>query len=406
MLSSPKKVAHTDVRRNPSFNRKIEGYTIPYITEAGMGSAFCEDAELIPGMSLIQLPKAGYLLKVYLSVETMINGRWKWWEEVFYNRARFVSTKEIEFPWLDFKAPHPEATQRLHNVLEYIAPEWRSNSEERWKAIEYLLDYILWGFGHPLAAEIPLDHWSEEGRTFDWVYQTLELGFFAMFPADYFGELIELFCRLDEEQGLPRKFLTPMSFHQARNLASQLFPNNDEVDYTTELFIDPQTTTGTMLLAASNYTTRLTGMNTSSLLSKAAIANAYLYSPWVLFPFPQTVVAPEQENWSFVVGRTLAALREKNIPIEYFGDTEPVASSWQFLPIQQRQRRVYVEPELEVLPTQKMGYELLPTTPVDVAMQAEAPLPGYDYPQIAAGIETPIAIPENHSIALPPSQDP
>ena len=56
---------------------------------------------------------------------------------------------------------------------------------------------------------------------------------------------------------------------------------------------DPCSGTGRLLLAASNYSMRLYGVDINRTVIKASLINGYLYAPWLVRPLPFLDTAPE-----------------------------------------------------------------------------------------------------------------
>ena len=320
MLQRSFNIPNPKIRRTPG--QPLEGVRLKWIEgkDIRQYDYFGEDARQLMHL-LPQSIEAGWLLRPLILDEVPYNGRWHWWQQV-RTQARLPKDPIPQIQFLD--EPHPRCAEHLRYCLYQIDPQWADNPARKWRAVRYLFDWLLWGLGHPSVPELPQDQW--DGRVHDRLYQVFDASWLIMCPYDYFGHLLEELS--GPGQTIPKQI--PMG--KAKQLATQLFPNasiqksikskgfqNCAHDYRKQLLIDPETGSGRILLAASNYCLGLIGTGTHPLLSKAAILNCYFYMPWRIFPLPIDLDIDSAAAQRDYKSRAFTLARHKGIELDYLG---------------------------------------------------------------------------------------
>lgn len=148
-----------------------------------------------------------------------------------------------------------------------------------WSAVDKLLDWLLWGFGH-LKQEPQLTPELNEN-----LYRQVNIGPLLLKPYDYLGEWIAL----QKGNWNPNAFYpTPHSVVECMVRMTM----EEHKDARTKTVMDPCVGSGRMLLHATNYSLRLYGMDIDPTLVKLTYVNGALYVPWILRPFPDKFFVP------------------------------------------------------------------------------------------------------------------
>lgn len=284
----------------------------------------------------------GWLLHYCFIHENIWSGRWRYWEETqTYGKLLNAPIPQIEWE----SEPHRRTIQHLNHCLDTISPTWRDTVEEKRRTIDYFFDWLLWGLGHALQPAFPLDHWG--GRTHDKLLQVFCPSWLVMAPHDYFGWLLEQHAadldippQISMAEALAVvETIFPDGWTQRSNGKGGFAKGRAKRDYRRQILVDPETGSGRVLLAGSNYSLVGIGYNTNARLSKAALINAYLFIPWAVYPFPFLFERNRLDLLS-LLGRTLEISTAKSLSQQYFGLTEPDPEAARFVPIQQRRWRI------------------------------------------------------------------
>jgi hypothetical protein len=218
--------------------------------------------------------KPGFLLPALLEFDAMTYGRWDYWLEMV-EQGRLPERPIPPIDWL------PTADSRTRKMIEAALDaiprhgEWRSLGG--WQYLRYLLEWMLWGFAHP-GTEEPKEPFGCEGASMR-LYQVLNIHAWVLWPFDYLGELMAENA-YGRRQGF---FPTPMAICE---LLSRMTMDAATGDLRTQSVCDPAAGTGRLLLAASNRSLCLYGMDIDPTLCLAALVNGYLYAPWLARPLP------------------------------------------------------------------------------------------------------------------------
>lgn len=136
-----------------------------------------------------------------------------------------------------------------------------------------LLEWWLWGFGSPRATKRPA---IPEGAAIT-MYHELEMHRLVANPSDW-GALI---YRLENKKGAAW-FPTPLSITNCMVQMTFSDADRDGVDSRLMSVCDPCAGTGVMLLAASNYSVRLSGVDIDWSMVVATEWAAWLFMPWMI----------------------------------------------------------------------------------------------------------------------------
>jgi len=215
----------------------------------------------------------GFLLPYLLDFDALTYRRWDYW----YAAMCHQQLPEEPIPQIDWlSTPDPRAQKMIETTLNAIPRHGSWESMDGWSYFRYLLEWMLWGFGHPGYSE-PKEPLGCEGASLR-VYQTLNICAWMLWPYDFLGDLLAC-SSYGRRQGF---FPTPMSLCQL--MAGMLF--DPSKDHRTETVCDPTVGTGRLLLVASNFSLRLYGCDIDPLLCMATLVNGWLFAPWLVKPFP------------------------------------------------------------------------------------------------------------------------
>ena len=244
--------------------------------------------------------KPGWLMPYLYNIDSMLHGRWEYWQ-----RLQLVPTEK--YPLLQESDPD----KRLANIREHILPAepipqidfdrgYVSNGDKGRKMldicldkmlikggyvnlmsrIEYFLDWLLYGFGHPHPwfKQLPPEPRGCEGCSMV-LYQLFDLFRLLYRPKDYWGTLIAQH-KGKSSQKYTGYFPTPgnVSTMMGKMLMSY------QKDARLEVGCEPAIGTGVMTLEPSNHILSMVGIDIDKLLLKATLINWYFYCPWFATP--------------------------------------------------------------------------------------------------------------------------
>jgi hypothetical protein len=206
--------------------------------------------------------RPGWLLPYLMALDAMFFRRWIYWHDAIV-RDRIP---EEPIPYIKFDDVHAYPEKQVQNNVNTCL----QFAQQRLSSpLEAFIDWLLWGFKggkdrcFPSITEEIDDHW----------YRTFNLGLFYVEPADHFSELAAQ-QRVGQGSGF---FATPMS------IVNLMVDSTMRPDCKAKSVLDPCCGTGSMLLAASNYSLNLYASDIQPLLCKMALCNAYIYVPWLAF---------------------------------------------------------------------------------------------------------------------------
>ena len=209
------------------------------------------------------LPKS-WLRPYLLALDDIFHGRWDYWLRTL------VAGKPLDelIPQIKFESsPRNEATKNITDCVNIIQAKGHG-AHDAWCAF---VDWLLWGFGSDLVKEFP-DRINEDAS---WrLYTTFNLGLMMQAPADYmaWGS-----CELANMKA-GGYFPTPMNICQM--MADIQMTGKDKTATTCDSCVG----TGSMLLAASNYSLRLYCQDINLNMVKMCHVNGFIYVPWLVAP--------------------------------------------------------------------------------------------------------------------------
>jgi hypothetical protein len=259
----------------------------------------------------------GWLLQFLLEADRFTWGRWEhWFEMMQVGKAVGEGIPQIEW------THSPAARKMLENALNSITRYGGWQGWSSWQYINYFFEWMLFGLGHDGHKTPPKEPAGSEGAS-DRLFQTFNLETLLAFPSDYFGDILA-----DNQFGKQSGFFpTPM------NIVEMMVRMVIDGDAREKTVCDPCVGTGRMLLAASNYSYRLYGVDIDGTVIKATLINGYLYAPWLVKPFPfldRPNLDPAQD---IKISNVLARQQP-----DYYKDTVPDTNGHEFAPIKKRKK--------------------------------------------------------------------
>ena len=244
--------------------------------------------------------KPGWLFHHLYSYDSILYGRWEYWQNL-------QLVPQDKYYLLQDKDPD----KRLVNIQEHILPKEpipqmsfgdRCNANQDkgvqmiqlcldkmltkggyvnlMTRIEYLLDWLLFAFGHPNPwfRQLPKEPHSCDGCSMV-LYQLFNLFHLLYQPKDYWGNLIAD-TRSKGSQKHTGYFPTPNTL---ANAIGQMLFSKDR-DARLQMGYEPAIGTGVMTLEPSNKVLCMNGTDIDKVLLKATLANWYMYCPWFAVP--------------------------------------------------------------------------------------------------------------------------
>ncbi len=271
----------------------------------------------------------GWLLPHLLAADDFLWRRWRHWFDTA--SAQKVVAEIPKIHW----ARNDGGFKMLDRALSCVSRhgEWRGWGS--WSAFDYLMDWLLYGFGHKGQPEPPEESEEYKGAS-DRLYQMFVLETLLAYPYDYFGEILA-----ENHHGRHIGFFpTPMEVCEMMALMTM-----GEGDARTKSVMDPCVGTGRMLLAASNHSYRLYGCDINPTVIKVTLVNGFLYAPWLVRPFPFLDSELDDSLQSETVSNSMA----HQAP-DHLRDTEhDEPAQWKFEPIKKRRRVATPVPDTELL---------------------------------------------------------
>jgi hypothetical protein len=216
----------------------------------------------------------GWLLRYLIDLEEISCGRWNHWAKVKM-AGRMIDEPIPQIEWYGNVRNSP-AWGMLDRALNSITKCGGWQGWSSFQNFDYLLDWILWGFGCGQVEQYPKEPMGCEGAS-SRLYQMFDLTPLLCYPSDYFGDI------LSENNFGRRSGFFPTPIDLCALMVKMQFDGAE--DMRDKTVCDPALGTGRMLLAASNYSYRLYGNDISRTVLRAALVNGYLYSPWMVKPF-------------------------------------------------------------------------------------------------------------------------
>lgn len=211
----------------------------------------CEDRPLDPQ---IEIPK-----------------RWDYWARTM-QAGRLLDEEIPPVVFEQVAGEKADGYKVIDNAINLI----ERNAGGYWGSVGSFLDWLLFGFGHKCEAPKFSDELNEK------LYRQLNLAPLLLEPYDYIGHWISV----HKGAWNPNAFF-PTPMHVCHLMTQMNFTGIDWREARKQKTMDPCVGSGRFLLAASNYSLRLYGMDIDPTMVKATLVNGYLYAPWLVKPFPE-----------------------------------------------------------------------------------------------------------------------
>lgn len=203
--------------------------------------------------------------------------RWAYWLWIVeYNELPAEPISYIPFE----NQPDPTDAKAIQDVLQYAVRRHFSWYDEAWL---WMVKWLLHGFGRK-GLESELERIPEDVKV-QW-YRTFNLANLLNSPCDWSAHILQGGLRADKRTRSAWSkstgfYSTPMNI--CTMMARMNFDTYDRLTDTRLLTtLDPCVGTGSMLLAASNYSLRLYGQDIVDDLCLCSELNGWLWMPWLV----------------------------------------------------------------------------------------------------------------------------
>ena len=206
----------------------------------------------------------GWLRPYLIVLDEMFLKRWDYWLRTV--EAGVVLDEPI--PQIEWSGGgHQEPRKNLTACVDFGFYRLSRQS------FPLFVEWLLYGFGDPAVQEMPRQIASDVNAFW---YKIFNLGLFLKYPYDYLGEYAsDLYGR--GRNNPTAYFPTPM--HVSVLMVKMLF---SEEDRKTASVCDPCVGSGRLLMAASNYSLNLCGVDIDANILKVCKANMWMFVPWCM----------------------------------------------------------------------------------------------------------------------------
>lgn len=212
---------------------------------------------------IMERTQRGWLRPHLLALDLKYNGRWEYWIRT-YDAGQVLDEPIPQIDWVC--SGHPEPKKNLEQCVDLCRDRFSRDG------YSLFVDWLLFGFGDPLVQEYPEQ--ITLSLNANW-YKTFDLEFFLKSPADYLGDYAaELYGK--GRNNPTGYFPTPMEVSVL--MAQVTLKGCDK----TNSICDPCVGSGRLLMAASNYSLNLYGVDIDLAILKACKVNMWMYVPWGL----------------------------------------------------------------------------------------------------------------------------
>jgi hypothetical protein len=217
----------------------------------------------------------GWLIPYLIKIDELTWGRWDYWARTSV-AGKLLDEPIPEVEFLD--TPDPGTKLMIEGCLNNIQPGTNYQGWSGWERFNYMLDWLLFGFGYVGQKEAPREPAGAQGAS-NRLYQMFVLDALMLYPADYWGDLLA-----ESKHGQHNGFYpTPMNVVQL--MFRMQMEDLEAEDLRTKTIYDPCLGTGRFLMLASNYSLRCYGQDIDLTVLKAAVVNFFIYCPWIVKPF-------------------------------------------------------------------------------------------------------------------------
>lgn len=202
----------------------------------------------------------------------MFSTRWDYWSRTIAT-GKLLDEPIPQIDWLS--TGHDEPRNNLEKCIGLC------NNRFSRHALDLFVDWLLHAFGDPSVKELPNDleprlntGWY---KTFNGACdRTRQLGLFLQYPFDYLGEYAaELY---GSGRSNPTGYF-PTPINVSLMMAKMMMSENDK----TKSVCDPCVGSGRLLMAASNYSLNLYGMDIDKSILNICKVNMWQYVPWGVY---------------------------------------------------------------------------------------------------------------------------
>ncbi len=244
------------------------------------GNALTSDLRPPQDVALVEKGKAytGFLLPYLVVLDDLVGAkRWTWWLDCLISGSiPHEDPPRITFTGgATFSERGRAAMKHLLSLIDHLGQR-----VGYWKALETLVDWVLWGLGLADYPEIA-------DETHDYLYRTFNLGLLIQEPHDYLATIIA--DRKGNRWNPTAFYPTP---HTVCEAMAKMTLREASGKGPFDTVMEPAAGTGRMLLHASNHTFFLFGIDIDPMMVKCCRLNLALYAPWGSLPAVPADEAP------------------------------------------------------------------------------------------------------------------
>lgn len=232
------------------------------------GSEFVDFTKL----SIREKTVFGWLRPDFVTTESIINGRWRYWIDV--QATQKVENKDI--PQLKIYDKSDTEFEVGMMMLKKCFDVFKEENVEDEKAFELFLDWILYGVGSKLVTKLPSEI---SDRINQHLYENFKPQYLLLYPADY---LMPMLLEIYRREGKKPSRVYPINKDAVQLTVDITLLGGDGEQVKYQPISDPCCGSGLLLLYASNKSLNLCGSDSNRLAIKMCTVNGYLYIPWII----------------------------------------------------------------------------------------------------------------------------
>ena len=196
----------------------------------------------------------------------MFSKRWDYWLRTI-EKGEVLDESIPKIDWLS--SPDKETMKNLDDCIKLC------HNRLGWRAFNMFVEWLLFAFGDPAIKELPAG--LEPRINADW-YKTFNLGLFLQNPYDYFGHYAADFYGSGKSN---RTAYLPTPMNVCVMMAKMNMMKSEKGK--TASVCDPCVGSGRLLMASSNYSINLYGMDIDNNILNVCKLNCWLYIPWGVY---------------------------------------------------------------------------------------------------------------------------
>lgn len=232
------------------------------------GSEFVDFTKL----SIREKTVFGWLRPDFVTTESIINGRWRYWIDV--QATQKVENKDI--PQLKIYDKSDAEFEVGMMMLKKCFDVFKEENVEDEKAFELFLDWILYGVGSKLVTKLPSEI---SDRINQHLYENFKPQYLLLYPADY---LMPMLLEIYRREGKKPSRIYPINKDAVQLIVDVTLLGGDSERVKYQTISDPCCGSGLLLLYTSNKSLNLCGSDSNRLAIKMCTVNGYLYIPWII----------------------------------------------------------------------------------------------------------------------------